>query len=340
MKPSELRILLAAAIRKREPILISGAPGIGKTDIATKAAADAGADLILSHPAVSDPTDVKGFPKLEGSSATFVPFGELAQAIKATRDTLWFLDDLGQASPAVQAAHMQLLLARRVNGHALPDCVTMIAATNRRTDRAGVSGVLEPVKSRFLTIVELVADMNEWCLWALDNSVAPEIIAYLRFHPDRLSAFAPSADLTNSPSPRTWAHASKLLSMDLPESMLPEVLSGAVGQSDATALLAFRRMYRELPSIDALLADPTRTAYPDNPGSLYALCAGLAYRATPGNFDRIGQFATRLAIDAHGEFSVLLVRDCWRRNPETQHTEASVRLQTGKVGQLMNGEAR
>ncbi len=40
------------------------------------------------------------------------------------------LDDLGQAPPAVQAAAMQLLLARRVNGHAVSDHVTFLAATN------------------------------------------------------------------------------------------------------------------------------------------------------------------------------------------------------------------
>src|SRR5271156_851581 len=159
MTPKQLSAFLSRAIPARLPILITGAPGIGKSDIVAAAAVDAKADLILSHPAVADPTDAKGlpWPGKNGTEATFLPFGELAQAIKAKNPTVWFLDDLGQASPAVQASFMQLLLARRVNGHVLPDCVTFVAATNRRADRAGVSGILEPVKSRFATIVELVA---------------------------------------------------------------------------------------------------------------------------------------------------------------------------------------
>lgn len=192
MKPSQLSRLLTAAIPAGLPVLIKGAPGVGKSAIVEQAAAEVGADMILSHPAVSDPTDAKGLPWVgkDGESATFLPFGELAQAIKADRPTVWFLDDLGQAPPAVQASYMQLLLARRVNGHKLPDCVTFVAATNRRTDRAGVSGILEPVKSRFAAIVELEADLDEWCKWAIAQELPPELIAFLRFQPHSLSSFS------------------------------------------------------------------------------------------------------------------------------------------------------
>src|SRR5277367_501632 len=126
MNPKQLSTFLAAAIPARLPVLITGAPGVGKSDIVEQSTLASNADLLLSHPAVSDPTDAKGlpWPKKGESEATFLPFGELARALKATKPTVWFLDDLGQASPAVQASYMQLLLARRVNGHVLPDCVT------------------------------------------------------------------------------------------------------------------------------------------------------------------------------------------------------------------------
>src|SRR5690606_26802195 len=144
-------------------------------------------------------TDVKGLPWIVDGSAHFLPFGELDRALHADKLTVWFLDDLGQASPAVQASYMQLLLARRVNGHVLSDHVTFIAATNRRTDRAGVSGILEPVKSRFTTIVELGAHLDDWCQWAISRDIAPELISFIRFQPDLLCKFQASADLTNCP---------------------------------------------------------------------------------------------------------------------------------------------
>jgi hypothetical protein len=337
MKPSELKTFLAAAITSRLPVLITGAPGIGKSDIVTQAATDAGADLILSHPAVADPTDAKGLPWVVDNHATFLPFGELRRALDATTPTLWFLDDLGQASPAVQASYMQLLLARRVNGHVLSDHVTFVAATNRRTDRAGVSGILEPVKSRFGSIVELETDIDEWCRWAIDHDVPPVLIAYLRFQPDNLCKFTATADLTNCPVPRTWSHVARLLTMGLPAGVQHAAIAGAVGSGAATELSAFLRLYAELPSVDQILIDPTNVKLPEQPATLYAIVGAVAHKTTAQNFGRVAQFAQRLIDAGRGEFSVLMIRDAMQRQPTIMQTTAFVRLATGDLGELISG---
>lgn len=337
MRPSDLLVLLSASIKARKPVLITGAPGIGKSDLVDKATRSADADMILSHPAVADPTDAKGLPWVVNGDATFLPFGELRQAIAAVKPTVWFIDDLGQASPAVQTSFMQLLLARRVNGHILPDCVTFVAATNRRTDRAGVSGVLEPVKSRFETIVELDAHLDDWCSWAIDADIAPELIAFLRFQPDLLCKFTASADLTNSPVPRTWSHASEILSWNLPQSVQSAAIAGAVGEGAAAEFLAFVKIYRELPNVDQILIDPDHGEVPTAPATLYALSGALAHRATDQNFGRVARYTERMVQAGKAEFGVLLVRDALRRHPSVASTQAFVKLATGELGQLING---
>lgn len=337
MKPSQLVTFLAAALKARLPVLITGAPGIGKSDIVAQATAAAKADLILSHPAVADPTDAKGLPWVVNGAATFLPFGELDRAVKAKRPTVWFLDDLGQASPAVQASYMQLLLARRVNDHALSDHVTFVAATNRRTDRAGVSGILEPVKSRFGSIVELTVDLDEWCQWAIDEDLPPELIAFLRFKPDMLSAFTASADLVNCPVPRTWSHVAKILALQLPPAVQHMAFEGAVGAGAATEFSAFLSLYAELPSIDQILVDPKSVKIPTKPATLYAVASAVAYRATQQNFPRVSQFVQRLVDDNRGEFGVLLIRDAMRREPKVTQTTAFAKLATGPLGELISG---
>lgn len=335
----ELFTFLAGAIAARMPVLITGAPGIGKSEVIDQARTAAGADLILSHPAVADPTDAKGLPWVVNGNATFLPFGDLRRAIEADKPTVWFLDDLGQATPAVQASFMQLLLARQVNGHAISDHVTFIAATNRRTDRAGVSGILEPVKSRFASIVELTPDVDSWCEWAIDHDVPVELIAFLRFKPDLLCAFIASNDLVNSPVPRTWSHAAKILKLGLPSGVQHAALAGAIGEAATTELLAFLRLYAQLPSIDQILLTPDAAPIPDSPSALYAVTAALAHRATQGNFDRIAKYCQRL-MSAHGEFAALCVRDCVRRQPDVTQTTAYVRLAVGEFGQLISGGTR
>lgn len=338
--PKQLQELLTAMIPARMPLLVTGAPGIGKTDILLSVSSALNHDLIITHPAVSDPTDYKGlpWPKANGTEATFIPFGELSQAINAVKPTVWFFDDLGQASPAVQAACMQLFLARRVNGHVLPDCITFLAATNRRIDRAGVSGILEPVKSRFDSIVELETTVDDWSQWAYGNGVPPTLIAFLRYRSELLCKFEATADLTNSPVPRTWSHVAKLEALNMSQAVESAAMCGAVGEGPALEYLAFRSMANSLVNIDAILLSPDTAKIPSKPDQLYATCIGLANRANDTNFNRIATYCTRLAVEAnHGEFAVMLVRDAVRRDEKIQYTDSFVRLQSGPIGQLISG---
>lgn len=340
MYPSQLKSLLASTIPAKLPILITGAPGIGKSDIVSQSAEMAEADLIPSHPVVSDPTDAKGLPWVasDKKSATFLPFGEMKRALDAKKLTVWFLDDLGQASPAVQASFMQLILARRINGHALPDCVTFIAATNRRTDRAGVQGILEPVKSRFAAIVPLEANIDDWTQWAFSANIPAEMIAFLRFRSDLLHDFNPSADLVNSPSPRTWHNAAKILKLKLESSLEFAALQGAVGEGPAAELTAFLRICRQMPNLDGLLLNPDNAIIPDKPDGLYAVSVGLAGKATQSNFWAIAKYAERLNDAGNGEFAVLMLRDAIRRDAKLMETSDFIKLASGKLGKMWNGQ--
>lgn len=346
MKPSQVITYLSAAIQARRPTLLVGGPGEGKTSLVKLAAKLADADVVISHPAVADPTDAKGFPWIEKGKASFVPFGDVRVLLESTKLTVWFLDDLGQAPPAVQASYMPWLLERQVAGNRLPDHVVIVAATNRRTDRAGVSGILEPVKSRFTSIIEFAADLDEWCNWAVDEGpdggakvIPPVVVAYLRFTSGdgTLSKFEPTADLKNSPVPRTWENAGAILNMNLPAAVEAEALVGAIGEGQATQLLAYVQMFRQLPSIDAILVDPNSVPVPKQANVLYAVTTALASKANDRNVQRVFRFGERLVEAGHGEFATLLVRDTLRRKPDLQQTPAFVKLMAGELGQLVGG---
>lgn len=339
--PQQLFELLTFAIPARKNVLIVGGPGIGKSSITEQAARHVGADHIISNPPVEDPTVVAGlpWPGAGEKEATFLPFGNMARAMRATKLTVWNLEDLGQAAAAMQAGYMQLLLAREVNGHKIPDCVTFVATTNRRTDRGGVSGILEPVKSRFKTIVELVSNLDQWSLWAVAHDVAPEVIAYLRFQPESLNQFAPSADMTNSPIERNWVSVSDWLKLGMPRAIEAAAFAGAVGEAEATKFGGFLQMYRELPSIDAILMGPDAQPVPTEPSVLYAVTAALAARANDKNFGRVARYAERIVEAQRGDMAALLIRDAARRKPELQQTPAFVKLMAGELGQLIGGVA-
>lgn len=307
VKPSELAKELVRTILGGLPVLIKGAPGIGKSDIVGQAAVKADADLILTHPVVSDPTDAKGLPAIVDGKAEFLPYGDLRKMMQVKRRTVIFIDDLGQAPAVVQAAYMQLLLAREINGKKISDHVVFVAATNRREDRAGVTGILEPVKSRFASIVELEVNLDDWCAWAYDHEVPAEVIAFIRFRPNLLmDDERPTADIVNRPSPRTVAHFGKLLKNGATSMAF---LAGAAGEGFAAEFIAFQRTYQSLPSIEEILKHPDKAKVPKEPAALYAVAVALAIRATDKTAGNIMKYAARLPA----EFSVLTVRDCVRK---------------------------
>lgn len=300
---------LAKYLEARKPVLLVGAPGIGKTDIVYQVQNMLGADLLISHPVVSDPTDAKGLPCLVDGKARFLPFGDLDYVINYSGDLLiWFLDDLGQAPPSVQASYMQLLLARRINGHKIPDTVVFVAATNRREDRAGVSGILEPVKSRFHAIINIEPTVKDLAKWGLETGrIAKEIIVTLRLFPELLIT-PMERGIEPGACPRTWAFATDTMGLfdDSPDDLF-DALANCVGEGPAAQLYGVITSFKDLPRISEVIKDPGSVVFPNEPGKLHALTTILARHMAKNieSADSILTFADRLP----GDFSVLLIQD-------------------------------
>lgn len=335
MKPSTLIPLLAKSFRNRLKVLVVSGPGIGKSALVTLAAAQAEADLVVMHPAVSDPTDFKGMPAVVQSGkrqlAEFLPFGNLRKLVEADSLTVCFIDDIGQAPHAVQAALMQLIHAREVDGTRISDHVVFAGATNDSSHMAGVTSILEPVKSRWDTIVTLHADLDDWVKWALGpGQMPPEIVAFSRLRPSFFTdGFKPTKEIKNSPCPRTIEAAGKWIRAGIDDF---EVLAGAAGDGWAAEFTAFLKIYRSMPDLDTILAAPSAAPLPaDHDASLrMALCTALAYRADAKNLDSIITYTDRMPK----EYQVYALRDAVERNPKLGETAAYTRWTHANVAVL------
>ena len=327
VRPRELMALLEANILTREPALVVSSPGLGKTDMVGQIAKKLDADLIMSHPSTEDPTDPKGMPWCWNEKgvikADFIPFGQIEKLIKADRLTVWFIDDLGQAAWSVQAPYMQWFGSRRVNGHILNDNVAIIAATNRKSDKAASNGIIEPLKGRSV-IYDLTDDIDDWCMWAYQNNILPDIIACLRANSSILCDFKPTSELTNSPTPRTWHKLSNLMSSGkIPDHLEMEVAKGYVGEAAATHYLGFRRIGKSLSgknSPDYIILHPDDGGIPDSLDALYVICGTLARKASENTMGRLVTYANRLPA----EFSVYLIKDAVSFCKDTVNTKAYV----------------
>jgi hypothetical protein len=341
--PSQLLALLKIAIIDKMRILICGEPGIGKTQLMQQACAALGVKLIISHPVTEDPTSITGLPDVQTNAdfATFKPFGILHEVLHATEDTVWFLDDFGNAAPMVQSAYMQFILGGKLNGHELPKCVTIMAATNERTHKTGVTGILEAVKDRFDAIVRLVADLEESKAYFYDRAVPTELIGFLEMRPDLLSDFNPSGDMSKSPSPRSWekcaAWVRKALNGDLAKHLQLPAFAGCVGGGAGGELLTHLNHMVNMPDLNLIIKDPTKTDIPTEPSVLYATCTGLAYRTTVDTWPNIITYSNRLNDEGKAEFAALLLRDSISRQPDVLETKDFIKLAATPIGQRIIG---
>lgn len=328
MKPTKLIDLLLTLVKGRKPVLIKGRPGAGKTEIAQHVAKQLKMKLVIWHPITSDPVDFKGFPvvteKKNGKKgAEFVPYGDLDAVMHTDGPTLCLIDDLGQATPATQSAVMHPVLARQINGHAISDDVTFIACTNRREDRAAVSGVIAPLVDRMVAVYQLDPDPEDWVRWGLDHDVPPVLLAFIRLRPTFITDYEPNRDIVKTPSPRTLYEVGECLKLGITD---PEAIAGMAGQAFATEFCAFLATYDALPDREEIISDPKGAPVPEvnRPDVLWALMGALAAAASIDNFDAICQYLDRLPP----EFAVVCIRDAVARNRSLKVAGGYVRFVT------------
>jgi MoxR-like ATPase len=327
MKASDIFSALNLLVQARQPVFVWGQPGIGKSDVMAQVAKARKIPLLDIRALLLDPVDLRGLPYLEATDDPSCANGHsYKQAKWASPDFLptsgegiLFLDELNAAAPMVQASCYQLVLDRKLGDYRLPDGWAIAAAGNRQTDRAVTHQMPTPLKSRF-THLDFEVDLNDWCQWAIQNSIRPEIIAFLRFKPELLSDF--DRDKTAFPTPRTWAFVSNILNQQPAPVIENALIAGTVGDGAATAFAAFLKTFRELPNVDAILMSPDTERVPTEASALHAVAGALSYAATGTNFDRVYRYLQRMPP----EFTVFSVRDALLRTPDVKHSPAFTRF--------------
>lgn len=317
---------LAVALGAREPVLLWGAPGCGKSSLVMACAEAAGLLCETVIASIREPSDFSGLPVVDGDgSVRFAP-PRWARRLEQAGTGVLFLDEISTAPPAVQAALLRVVIDREVGDLTLPKGVSVVAAANPPEQAASGWNLAAPLANRFCHL-RLEPSAHEVAHGLTFGFTPPTVVVprdtgsrlpiwrslvgqFLRARPN-LHLSVPDNEVEAGgawPSPRTWDMTIRLAaaadSIDADESVRSQLIIGCIGDGAGFEFVEFIRN-QDLPDPEFILADPERSELPSRPDKLYvlltAVVAAVTSQLTPERFRAawtvLGRAANQEAVD-------------------------------------------
>jgi len=298
------------------PVMIWGAPGVGKSQIIMQVAEKHKVSLIDIRLSQMEPSDLRGIPFRNGEMVEWAVPAMLPDEKRHGVEGILFLDEITSAPPSVSAAAYQLILDRKLGQYEVPEGWAIFAAGNRQGDRGVTYTMPAPLANRF-SHFDFEINLDDWVAWAYQHNIDDRIIAFVRFRPELLFDFDPAHNPVAFPSPRSWEFAHRALQKfeNSPELRLGG-FQACVGPAAGIELNAFITNLDQLPDIDAIIRGEDVKA-PTEIDLQYAVAASLVGRAIRAKGSEesdttFGNILDYASVFSQKEMGVMLVSDMHR----------------------------
>lgn len=284
------------------PLFLWGPPGVGKSSLVREVAREMNIGFIDLRLVQLDPVDVRGLPYVVDDPANpghkMMGFAPPTTLPRSGRGIL-FLDELPQAQSLVQNAVSELVLDRRCGDYQLPEGWIIVAAGNRRQDRAATQEMPSHLKNRF-SHISIDPRFSDWASWAKEinpntgeTNIEPRLLAFLTSQPNQLNQFNP--DALASPTSRSWEFVSKLMRAIKGSRARNAAIQGAIGKHTAAALITFLNDSDDIPTIEQIVGDPMTAPIPESQSARSAVASNLADQCGPDQANAVATYLSRLA---------------------------------------------
>lgn len=269
------------------PLMVWGAPGLGKSSIIRELAREYGVGFLDIRLAQREPVDIRGLPVPDKDSVKWLVSAEWPRE-PGSRGIILF-DELTAADRSLQVAAYELILDRRLGDlYSVPDGWYICAAGNRTEDRAVATTMSSALANRFLH-VELQSDAECWNRWALAHDVHPAVLGFIRARPELLFSQQNENLERGWPSPRSWERVSSMLKLvgEGNPRQLIHVVYGLVGNHAGVEFMAFLEVSGSLEDVCQMMLNPkAKVAIPNKADRIYAVCAAMVYHLWRGHDDK------------------------------------------------------
>ena len=288
---------MMTSLPKRLVPTLVGAPGVGKSSAIYQAAARIVAEndiepedfsVVEMRPVTLDPAEIAGFRIVENGKTVVTEPDWYPQ----TKFGVLFIDEIGKAQAASMNSLSEVMLDHRIGPRALRDGWLVVAATNRKQDRAGESKIPAHIQDRMLTI-DIDLDIKGLQEHAISNHWYDHVPIYFNYRPN----FVHHLDAEGKGgTPRSWEMVSNIKKADLSPEVEQTLLLAALGEEIHADWCAFERVIDRLPNIADLIANPDAARIDYTPDISYALMGALATNMArdPGKASGVIRYLDRL----------------------------------------------
>ena len=231
-------------------VLVSGATGVGKSDIFHQIGKELNMPVIDRRLSQMTEGDIIGLPSLEDGTTKFIPVDWI---VKASREpVVLFLDEINRATVEVQQCAFQLVLDREINGVKLHKDTRIYAAINEGSNYQ--VNDMGPALLRRFWAVKLEPTVDDWVDWARTREDIDSIVVeFINENPRQLNHETEFEPGKVYPNPASWHrlartlqhcdwHPKKYIGRDVPEGFYSMCL-GFVGVEPSSAFVSFVKKY-------------------------------------------------------------------------------------------------
>ena len=263
---------------RQRPVLLLGAPGIGKTQIMEQVARECGVGLVaytITHHTRQSAIGLPFISEMEfggqKKAVTEYTMSEIVASIyekmKKTglKEGILFIDEINCVSETLAPAMLQFLQCKTFGNHPIPEGWIIVAAGNPPEYNKSVRD-FDIVTLDRVRRMDIEPDLPVWKDYARAAHIHSAILSYLELHPQNFYQINADVDGTQFVTARGWEDLSNLLDtyeqlgLQADEDLIKEYIQHPKIAEDFSAYLDLYYKYRDDYGVEEILAGQAKPA--------------------------------------------------------------------------------
>lgn len=256
---------------RQRPIVIMGAPGLGKTAIMSQVAAELGIGFVGYAMTHHTRQSAIGLPMIEdrefGGERVPITRYTMSEIIASVYDAIetqghpegiLFIDEVNCVSETLSAAMLDLLQNKKFGPHRIPEGWVLVAAGNPPEFNSSAREFDIATLDR-IRLIDVEPDTDVWLRYAMSSGVHDAVTYYLQVKPKNLLTVENTPEGPMFATPRAWEDLStairehEKLGMTVDVNLISQYIRNPDIAAEFKRYLDFHRKYREEHDVDSIL---------------------------------------------------------------------------------------